>query len=80
MIFERIWNIWPFRNSNEENSRRKVKKSVRWGNGSESSAESWMSKVLSPWESTVVAFQSVVIWERPTYSVIAVILANIIYW
>lgn len=39
-----------------------------------------LSSILSPFETYVVTFQSLLIWERPFLSAAAFVSINIVYW
>lgn len=38
------------------------------------------NSILSPFETYVVSFQSLLIWERPFLSAVAFVTINIVYW
>uniref|UniRef100_A0A6A7FSF0 Reticulophagy receptor Fam134b-like n=1 Tax=Hirondellea gigas TaxID=1518452 RepID=A0A6A7FSF0_9CRUS len=73
-LYNSIRNIWPLKKIGLFSDTSDVKQEFVVQPGHQITA------VLQPWESYVITTQSLMIWEKPTRSVIALLLINIIFW
>ncbi|XP_066960244.1 reticulophagy regulator 3 isoform X1 [Macrobrachium rosenbergii] len=62
-----ILRLWPFKSENSDPS--PVKPDTRK-----------LNRVLGPWEAYMVTLQSILIWERPGTSAVAVVAVNVLFW
>ncbi|XP_068222722.1 reticulophagy regulator 3 isoform X2 [Palaemon carinicauda] len=62
-----ILRLWPFKSENSDPS--PAKPDTRK-----------LNRVLGPWEAYMVTLQSILIWERPGTSAVAVVAVNVLFW
>lgn len=74
-------NVWPFRGYFGSRSTRRCAKqgSARSASNLRGQGEP-LIQILGPWESKMVALQSILIWEKPGKSITAIFAANILFW
>lgn len=70
--FDSVRNVWPLKRFlNDENP---VEQETFDTPGHKFTA------ALEPWESYMMTMQSLLIWEKPSRSVIALVAINVIFW
>lgn len=66
-----LLRLWPFRSENNDSS------SSQWGRKTETRK---IARALGPWEAYMVTVQSILIWESPGTSALAVVGVNVLFW
>ncbi|XP_042877221.1 reticulophagy regulator 3-like [Penaeus japonicus] len=66
-----LLRLWPFRSENNDSS------ASQWGRKTETRK---IARALGPWEAYMVTVQSILIWESPGTSALAVVGVNILFW